>query len=369
MVEKGKISALQMAILMHPTIIATGILLVPGLTAHHAERDLWMSPAWASLVGFLTVYIAIQLNRMYPKETIIEYSSRIVGTLPGKALGLIVLLFYLHVNGIIIREYGEFIIGIFLMQTPLGFVMGSMTLACAFAVRGGIEVLGRLGQMFVPIVLLLTLFMFFLIIPDMELENMFPIMEKGLMPSFKGSVPLQAWFSEFLLISFLLPFLTDREKGLKWGMISVFLVMVMMVVTNLATLFVLGGTTGTFLYPVMNIIRYVSVGDFLEHLESLVMAMWVIGAFMKISVFYYALALGAAQWLNLSDYRPLVFPLGFLLALFAVWASPNLQEMAHFLGTSGSFYLVSIQVGIPLFLLMIACIRKGKMRTKKEAKG
>lgn len=364
MIERGKISALQMAVMMHPTVIATAILLVPAITTIQAERDMWISPVWASLVGFLTVYLADRLHRIYPEETIIQYSGRIIGNIPGKVYGLILLFFYLHVNGIIIREYGEFVVGAFLMHTPLGLVMGSMILACAFAVRGGIEVVGRLGQLFVPVVVLLFFFIFILLLPDMESNNMLPVLEKGIMPSLMGSVVPLSWFSEFLLISFLLPYLTDREKGLRWGMISVLLVMVLMLATNLSALFILGGLTVSQSYPVMGMVRYISIADFLEHLEAIVMAMWVVGAFMKISVFYYALVLGTAQWLHLSDYRPLVFPLGLLLMGFAVWSAPNLPELAHYLGTTSPFHMTLIQTAIPLILFLVAQLRKG-IRPKK----
>lgn len=330
---------------------------------------MWLSPIWASLVGFLTAYIAYRLNQLYPKETIIEYSERILSIITGKVIGFILLFFYMYVNGIVIREYGEFIVGAFLMQTPMVLVMGSMTVACAFAVRGGIEVVGRLGQLLIPIMFILMLSIFFLLFQDMEPKNMFPIMEKGITPSIKGSITPQSWFSEFMVISFLLPHLTDREKGLRWAMISVFSVLVVMLVTNLATLFVLGGITASLPYPVMSIIQYISLAEFLEHLESLVMAMWVAGAFIKISVFYYALALGTAQWLNLSDYRPLVFLLGLLLMLFAVWSAPNLVELEHFLGTTSPFYFTSIQTAIPLLLLLIAQMRKRKDRKKGGAIG
>ncbi|XEC94703.1 endospore germination permease [Paenibacillus tarimensis] len=359
MLEKGKISALQMGIMMYPTVIATALLLVPAITTHHAGRDMWISPLWASLVGFLTVYFAGQLNKLYPNDTIIQYSSRIVGVIPGKIIGLLLLFFYLHVNGVIIREYGEFVVGAFLTRTPLIAVAGIMTLACAMAVRGGVEVLGRLGQMSVPVILLLLLFILVLLLGDLEIKNMFPVMEKGWMPSFKGAVTPMGWFSEFVLMSFLLPYLKDRKKGLKWGMISVAAVMSTMLLSNLAVLFVLGEITGSLTYPVMSVVRYISIADFLEHLEALVMAIWVVGAFIKISVFYYILALGTAQWLNLSDYRPLVFPLGILLVLFAIWSAPNLPELAHFLGTSSAFYLMSVQTVLPLLLLIVASLRKG----------
>jgi spore germination protein KB len=358
MIEKGKISAIQMGIMMYPTIIATAILLVPAITARHANQDMWLTPFWASFIGFLTVYIAVQLHQLYPQKTLIEYSEDILGKFLGKVIGLIFLFFYLHANGIIIREYGEFIVGNFLLHTPLGFLMGSMILVCSFAVRGGVEVIGRLAEMIVPVVVILIFTNIILFIPDMEVENIFPIMEKGIMPSLKGAIIPQGWFSEFLLIAFLLPYVADRNKAKKWGMISVIAVMLTLSFINIAVLFVLGGITARFLYPAMSAVRYISIADFLEHIEAVVAALWVAGVFLKIAVFYYALVLGTAQWLNLSDYRPIIFPMGLLLLLFAIWSAPNLMELIHFQGSSSPFYRMSIQTGIPLLLLFIAKWRK-----------
>ncbi len=363
MIEKGKISAAQMGMMMYPTIIATAILLVPAITARHAKQDMWLSPLWASLIGFLTVHIAVRLHQLYPKKTIIEYSEDILGKFLGKVIGLIFLFYYLHATGIIIREYGEFVVGNFLVHTPLVFVMGSMILVCSFAVRSGVEVIARLAEMIIPVVIILIFINIILLIPDMEVKNMFPIMEKGIMPSLMGAVIPQGWFTEFLLIAFLLPYVADRNKAKKWGMISVSAVMLTLSLINITVLFVLGGITSRFLYPAISAVRYISIADFLEHIEAIVMALWVAGVFLKIAVFYYALVLGTAQWMNLSDYRLIVFPMGFLLLLFAVWSAPNLMELTHFLGSSSPFYRISIQVGIPLILLFIA---KWRRRTNNQ---
>ncbi|MCZ0754424.1 GerAB/ArcD/ProY family transporter [Anoxybacillus sp. J5B_2022] len=365
MIEKGKISALQMGIMMHPAIIATAILLVPAITAHHANQDMWISPIWASLTGFVTVYIAILLHNYYPQQTVIEYSEQIVGKFFGKIVGFIFLLFYLHTNGIIIREYGEFIVGNFFVRTPLIFVMGSMIFVCALAVRGGVEVIARLSEMIVPVVIIVIVFFIILLIPDMNITNMLPVMEKGIFPSIKGAIIPQSWFSEFFLIAFFLPYVADQENRKKWAIMSVVAVLFTLFLVNITVLFVLGNITARFVYPVMSAVRYVSIADFLEHLEAFVMAIWVAGAFLKISVFYYVFVLGTAQWLRLSDYRLLVFPSGFLLLVFAVWTAPNLMELSLFLGTTVPFYLDSVQTIIPSFLLLIAKWRN-KMRDEQK---
>lgn len=366
--ERGKISPVQMALFMNPAISATVLLLVPSITAKHAHQDLWLSPIWASLIGFFIVFIVYRLNKLFPKETMIEYSESILGKILGKLVSALFLFFYLHITGIIVREYGEFVSGTSLFHTPMAVIMGTMVLVCSFAVLGGLEVIGRAAEIIVPVVLLLYVLIFILLIKDLEVNNMFPIMEKGIKPSLMGSIVPQSWFSEFLLISFFLPYVTDRKKGVKWGMISVFSVMILMVLTNMMNLLLFGKLTASLTYPVMVAARYISIADFLEHLESIVMAIWIAGTFIKITVFYYILTLGTAQWLKLSDYRPIVLPIGFLILLFGLWSAQDLQELSHFLATSGAVYFLSVQVVIPIILLFVAIIRKRFQQRKGTSK-
>ncbi|MEH6995831.1 GerAB/ArcD/ProY family transporter, partial [Neobacillus drentensis] len=68
-----------------------------------------------------------------------------------KILGFLFLYFYISTTGNIIRDYSEFLVGSFLIKTPISVVMASMTLLCAFVVQAGLEVLGRVGQLFFPL--------------------------------------------------------------------------------------------------------------------------------------------------------------------------------------------------------------------------
>ncbi|MEY2196585.1 endospore germination permease [Neobacillus sp. BF23-41] len=336
MMEKGKISAFQMALMILPPIISTSILAVPAVTGSYAHRDMWISPILASLNGFFTAFIVYQLHKIYPKETIIQYSQHIVGRILGKVLGLIILFFFLYLSGTICREYTVFVIDTFFPKTPMIVVIGSMALVSAFAVRGGVEVLGRAAQLFVPI-FMFPLLLLILLIPNFKPENMFPIMERGIMPPVMGAAQPMVWFAEVFLMSILLPFLTDREKGMKWSMISVVVALLTMVYLDIVSLFVLGESASDYTYPVFIVFRHISVATFFEHLESILMVVWVLGVFVKFSVFYYALVLGTAQWLDLSNYRPIVFPLGFLIILFGIWEYPNFQELTRLLELSLPF--------------------------------
>ena len=90
---------------------------------------------------------------------------------------------------------------------------------------------------------------------------------------------------------------------------------------------------------------------------------------MKISVFYYAAALGTAQWLNLSDYRPVVWPIGILVVEFGFWSFPSSMDVSRYDVIAFPIHGILMQTIIPLFLLVIAVVRKRKQKQKHKHKG
>ncbi|MEH7335769.1 endospore germination permease [Neobacillus drentensis] len=366
MIEKGKISALQMGMILYIIVLATSILSLPAVAGKDAKQDLWLSPIWASIIGFLVVFILLKLNTYYPKQNIVQYSEHLIGKLASKILGYIFLFFHLFLNGIVLREYAEFIAN-FLPKTPLLVVIVSLVLVCASVAYGGLELLARVTQTFFPLFIFPLLIMGILLLPDMKVQNILPIMGNGILPSLQGAIPIQSWLGDFIYISFFLPFLKNPEKGRKWGLISVVTVVLTMVFTNLITIFIMDDTIKEQIYPVMNVARYISLFQFFEHLESIVMAIWVTGIFIKISAIYYVLVLGAAQCLDVKDYKPFVLPFGFLQIIFGFWVATSYQQLVSFLSKSGIFYFFSFEVVLPLFLLLIAFIKNIKIKRTNPA--
>ncbi|MCZ8522592.1 MULTISPECIES: GerAB/ArcD/ProY family transporter [Paenibacillus] len=368
MLEKGRISALQMALLLYSTVLATVILQAPSIMAKHAERDMYLSPLWASFTGLLVIWMTIALHRRFPNRTVIEYSMDICGRLGGKVLGMVFLFFYLQINSLNLRQYGEFIEGSVLPRTPLLFIMGSMMLVCMFAVSGGIETVGRSAQMFVPVVVSLLMLVMLLLLPDLDILQVQPFMEKGLTPSLMGSISAQSWYSELFLMAFLLPYVSDSEKlTFRLSLYAFLGVLVTLVLTSLLSLMLFGSTVSRQLYPLMSAAEYISLAGFLQHVEALIVAIWISVMFIKISMIHYVLCLGTAQWLQLPNYRQVVIPLGLLTAVFAIWAAPNHQELAGFLGSAVPFYGLIVRVLLPLLLLAWAIAsRKGKRPGRRE---
>ncbi|WP_409300812.1 endospore germination permease [Peribacillus sp. SCS-155] len=365
MYERGKISAYQMALILYPTIYSTAILFVPTITAKYAGRDMWIAPVFAAVTGIITAYIIYRLHKRYPEETIIEYSSHLIGRFPAKLLGFAYIFFFLFMGGYVLREYVSFINISFLPRTPILVIVGSIIMVSSVAVSGGIEVLGRVSQVLIPIFILPIPIFIALLVKDMVIQNIQPILENGLTPVVRSSVTPQAWFGEVFIMALILPYVSNRVKALKWSILSIITVMLSLVSLNLMCILLFGEITVSYSFPVFKAIRFISFSDFFEHLESFVIAFWILGIFVKITALYYSVVLSAAQTIGIKDYKQIVLPMGLLLILFSIWEFPSLQEQMEFTETIFPIYVPFMTTVIPALLLIISAIQNKKKDKKK----
>ena len=357
MVDQGKISASQLEFMMVPTVIATGLLSLPAVATQYARHDMWMVPIIGSIIGFITVYLVWKLHKLYPELTPIQYSEKILGKIMGKLIGLILVLFFVHNTGIVVRQYSEFISFNVMRETPTVALSISILFVCALAVRGGIEVIARTS------VICTTLFMvssvsLLLLIKDIDVTNMLPVLEHGFTPVLQGGIIFQSWFGEVFLLAFLYPYVKNQSKSLKAGMKITLYIMLIFLYVNFFVLTLLGLSSLNQLYPLYSALRAISVLGFFENFEVIITASWVLGNFVKLAIFLYVASTGLAQLVGCSDYRMFVFPLTMLLIFFSYWDIPNIVVLMEHLTKIQPFYFFSVQTILPFILLLVALARR-----------
>lgn len=284
---------------------------------------------------------------------------------------MVVLLFLLHINGGILLQFASFLQATIYPNIPPVIMLGGLALLCAIAVRAGIEVLGRLAQLIIPWLMLMWGALLLLTIPDWNVAKLLPIMEHGIAPPLKGSTLHLGWYGQVFLLSFLLPYLDRSKRGVKTGVFTVVGIMITFTSFGLAGVFVFGATMQTMTFPLMDLVRYIRIGDFFQHLDAILLVAWVVGMFFQVAVWHFCFVTGTAQWLGLSNYRSLALPLGFLLLINSFWFAPTLPQFSHFVMASYPYYSTLVMYVIPLLLLLLATIRKkmGSGNTGKLSKG
>lgn len=362
MLEGGKISSRQAIWLLSITILSTAILFLPSISAEIAAQDAWISVLVATAWGIVMSLLLAALMMRFPRHTIVEYSEIIAGRLPGKLLGLGYTWYFLHVNAIIIREFGELLVSVFLPQTPVIVFNVMIIILAAVAVRSGLEPLGRLNEWLFILIVTILFFLLALNAPLINMANLQPVLERGWSPVLKGAAHPAAWLGEIILLAMIFPFLSRPQEGYRIVIWINLIVGGCLLASLLVALTVLSPElSGRFTFPIVELARMVTLGEFFERIEALVMVIWVGGTFVKISLFHYATVMAAAQWFKLGDYRPLVIPLGTLAAILSDSLFPDVTGLLFFLGATFPPYAIStFQGGIPLLLLALALLRGKK---------
>lgn len=355
LMEQGKISGRQTVYLLIALVASTALIFLPAITARDAGRDAWLAPVLSTVPGIYVALIITALGKRFSGQTLIQYLQVVLGTWPGKVVGLSYLLFFLHTNSVVLREFGEGM-ALIMVRTPIVVFMVLMLLLCAWVVRGGLEVLARVVELTYPVVILVFVVMVILAALDMDFSNLLPVLENGLKPVIKASVAPGAWRGEIILLAMFLPYLARPGEGRRSAVLAVLILGLILTFDAIASTAALGPEVSRLTFPTLSLIRDVTV-SFLERIDPLVLAIWIIGIFGKIGLFYYATVLGAAQLVNLKNYQPLVFPVGVLTMALAVQSAENFTHLTVYLAGIWPLLAIIFEYIIPTVLLVAAAIR------------
>ncbi|WP_018132853.1 GerAB/ArcD/ProY family transporter [Effusibacillus pohliae] len=363
-----KITSGQLGMLLIPLVMATAILSLPAVMGAVAKQDAWLAAIPASATGIWSVLVLAELGRRYPGMTIIEYSSRIIGGWAAKLLNVyLVYIYYLFVI-VIAREHTDFIETVALPRTPVVVEAGVFLVLCGITVYVGIESIGRCCQFLVPFFVLFLIPFFVLSLPNMEFDRLQPFLGNGVLPVLKAAIVPSGWLGEVFVLAFLLPYLDRRSDGRKVSLLAIGIMVLIMIFINLQTITVLGDITSKHNYPFFEVIRYISIAEFIERIDPIIVAAWTMGIFLKEAAFLFVFCVCVKQLFRLSDYRTVVIPLTLLLIIGERWTSDNTADMKQFLTlTFPGAALFTFNL-IPSLLLLIDSVKRKKSRGDKSMK-
>ncbi|WP_028547970.1 GerAB/ArcD/ProY family transporter [Paenibacillus sp. UNC451MF] len=364
MLEKRSITQLQLMVIIVITILPTAILFLPAITAVDARQNTWISAVFATLFGVVMAWFLLKLCFRFPDKPLDLFCSDIVGKTVGKCIAFLYGCFFLHAGSILLREYVEYVTTAMLPATPNEVISISTLFLAAFAVRGGLEVIGRLSE-FVFIILIFTIvFVLVFSIKDVQWDYLLPMMEDGIRPIMKGAYTPASWFGEVVTVAFFLYQVNHTNKSRQSVHKGILLIGILLIAVSIITIGVFRAIEVSRLkFPTFELARDIEVGEFLGRLEWVVDSLWILGAFTKITVFYYFGVVIAARLFQLMDYKPIIFPVGLLLIALSIWLYGSVVDLVGFLAHTWPSYSLMFEAVLPLFLLLIAVLRGvGKVR-------
>ncbi|MGM0921434.1 MAG: GerAB/ArcD/ProY family transporter [Bacillota bacterium] len=359
--EKVKISPFQLSSLIILFELGSAVVVAVGV---NAKQDAWIAILIGMLGGMVLFCIYHYLFRQYPDLPLTGYIPKVFGKIIGYPVAVLYILYFIYIASRVLRDLGSLLVISTLTQTPLLVINLLVILIIAYANYLGIEPLARAGEIFFYI------FIFFLISSNIfifasglvEPKNLLPLLEEGWKPVLKTAFPLTFTFpfGEVIVFTMLLPYLNRPDSNLKTGLFSILVCGFILSYISAIDIAVLGPQmVKTSIFPLLETVSKVTIGDFLQRLDALVISILVIGCFVKISIFTYAAVIGTADLFKKRKHPAIVSIICLLTLAASLLNAENIQEHIYIGLKIVPVYLhLPLQTGIPLLLFIVVLIRK-----------
>ncbi|MBP1932104.1 GerAB/ArcD/ProY family transporter [Ammoniphilus resinae] len=364
MQAKEKIMLHQFTLLVIIFTIGSSILITPAGLARIAKQDAWMVVILATGISMLFISLYNSLGRRFPGMTLTEINEQILGKWLGKIVSLLFISYFFILASALTLEIGDFMTTQIMPETPIQAVQIIFISIVVMGVRYGLGTFSRAAEIFFPWILFFILFLTFSLLPQVNYVRIEPVFENGIKPILQATVPMLGLpFLELVVFLMIIPAIQQTKKVGKAFYAGTIIGGFILLVITLLTVYVLGSSlTSTQMYPSYVLAKKVNIGGFLQRVEAIMAGIWFLTIYFKITICFYASSLGLAQTFKLNDYRPLIFPLGMLLIALTQIISPNIVYFNYILRYVWTPYSLTYGLFFPLLLLVVAVIRKQKVK-------
>lgn len=358
--EGGKISPRQLYTLLVLSHLETTTSILPSLTTALAGRDSWLAVVLAILAALPLGILAAWLGKRFPRKTLVQYSHSLLGKPLGFLAALLYLWFFVHLSSLVVRESAVGFNLSVLPQTPPIVLIAILTLLAAVTARAGIEVIGRLAESSFVLVIFFTLLTLTLPLNFVHLEYLQPLLARGSTRVFTAALIPLGLLGEFIAANMVFPYLTRPEKTTRTLLLTILTSGTIIILFTLIVTAVFGRTAANLTVPPFKLARMITIGNFLERIEVIVLVVWTIIALIKIAFYLWIGALGLAQLFNLRGYRELIYPLVITVVVLSIIAYDNFADAVRFyIPQIWGVYSVTTEAGL-LLLLSAAVLLRGK---------
>ncbi|WP_158289632.1 GerAB/ArcD/ProY family transporter [Paenibacillus flagellatus] len=332
---------------------ATGFLIGPltGVASYQGWAVLFASAAGGWAIGTAAAAAA----RRLPAD---DAGGRLGRWVHG-AYSLLCGLFCLHLVAYNLREYDDFMVHFYLPNTPEWVISLLFGATISIAARSGLEAIARCGSGFFFITAASVLLLPPLVARELEYDRIVALAThwdaSGMT---KGIVKTTPWFGETFIVFFLLPQLREADKTARTLAWSLGCGAVALAIKFVLCMLLFGSdVTSHFTYPALELVRYIRLGDFLENLDPLMVAIWTTALFVKMSLLLYVVLLIASRLLRLRDHRPLSLSIGALAVGMSLHLASNSAELQHAFESSWAAFAYTVQL-VPILYWAFLAWRK-----------
>ncbi|OJU14381.1 MAG: hypothetical protein BGN88_11755 [Clostridiales bacterium 43-6] len=338
-------------------------------TASDVKQDAWEAIILSALFTAPVFLMYCRIMDNHKGKTMLEILPELFGSIAGKVMIGLYVLYALHLGILVVRNFTEFIQIVSLPETPMRVVALVFSIVCIYAVKTGTFVLSRFAVFTVPIVLAFMILMTLFSMPDMHLSNLKPYFASGWIPMLRNTYGAFSFpFGETVLFLFVFRAGNEYFKLKRVYFYALFIGCGAILMATLRNLLVLGsGLFGSYHFSSYVTAGLIDIGDIVQRIEILLSIVLIFTGLIKISICLYVAVAGLSKIFNITDYKTITAPVGIFAAIYSYVVYGNTQEMFFWAAYVYPYYAMPFQLLIPLVIWITSEI-KTKIEKNKMGK-
>lgn len=348
-------------------IFQVGTSIIFGFAAA-SGRDAWITTLLSTTIGLLPVLMFLLLMRLHPGMTLVEWFPKTFGRWIGIPMAWIYPIMFFFGAAHSLGDIKDMLITTILPGTPEWAILTLFVGVIAYMLSSGVETIGRLTEMILPILMLLFLGEIILILCSnvTDFHRLTPFVGEGWGRIMDIVIPngVTQTFGESIALTMIWPLADKPRKVLRMVMFATIISGAIIVIFDVIAIAVFGEMGFMMrVYPLYSLTKMISVADFFENLDALGILYFISTAFFKTALQLYAMMRSMQQLMYMSSYQPLIIPLSVLSVLTALTLSTSSAEHFAVFSYVVAYTGVPFYIALPFILLVAAWIRTSRSVT------
>lgn len=354
-----KISHIQVRSLIVSTVIGVGVLTLPNTLANVMGKDGWIV---IILTGVLMIPLLILVNQIFkinPGKDYFEIGKSTLGNVIFTICLLILLAHFVILLAVITRSLGESVKAFLLPTTPVEIIVILFILVCSYIAIYEIDIIAKASFFIYPIIIEFVLLIIIISIPKADFTSILPVFQSDIRDWALGIKETFLAFTGFEMLLFALPYVEEKDKTVKSSIIAIVIIMVIYISLFLMTLTKFSiQQIERQVYPVLMLAKLIDLpGYFLQNLDGVFMAIWVLVIYATMAPAYFAAGKILSKIFNTKSHKHFIW----MLIPVIYWISLKPENIAQLSATlvvaSNILGFVSIVI-VPLLIFIVGNVKR-----------
>ncbi len=332
--------------------------------AAESGADAWFSMLVTIAIALAISCMTVKLAKLHPGKSLVEILISCFGSKVGRIIGFSYVLLLIYLSSAVLLTFCYYEVVVNYQETPTLFISICYMLVIAFVVKMGLEVIGRISEMLIVLILLITAISLFSLIQEYSPDIFQPMFKDGLAkPAIAGIMNAVLPFSEIFLAINILPNHNDQKKASKVIFLAVIITWSEFSLLTLRNISVLGiDVAARTVYPA-ELVYKLFPGI---NISFLLNANVIISGVIKVALLLYSEVKILGDIFGLKDFKIFVLPFAALDIVESVTVHRSNLNQLSFASAITPLILIPFFVIMPLILMTISLIKKAKPNVVDE---